>query len=115
MLIIPYVCAEFRDRNGNTLFRITPGMLKGMQEAPDSIKQDLLFDLLVADGSIRTPETAAQRKLLEQDPMTGMAATGKTEEAEAAKPAKTTKTARDETRAEEKPAEVKAAVAEQKK
>ena len=97
MLIIPYVCAEFRDRNGNTLFRITPGMLRGMQEVPDSIKQDLLFDLLVSDGSIKTPETTAQRKLLEQDPMIGMAATGRTEEAETTKPAKAAKTAKAET------------------
>ena len=77
MLIIPYVCAEFRDPAGNRIFRITPDMLRSMTEVPDSIRQDRLFDLLVADGSIKTPETAAQRKLLEQEPMLGMEASGK--------------------------------------
>ena len=77
MLIIPYVCADFRDKSGNTIFRITPDMIRTMQEVPEAIKQDLLFDMLVADGSIKTPETAAQRKLLEQEPMLGMTADGR--------------------------------------
>ena len=90
MLIIPYVCADFRDKNGNPIFRITADMLRTMQDVPEAIKQDLLFDMLVADGSIKTPETVAQRKLLEQDPMIGMNADGKEAKAEkAAKPAKT--------------------------
>jgi len=97
MLIIPYVCAEFRDKAGNTLFRIRPEMLRSMQEVPDAIEQDHLFDLLVADGSIKTPESVAQKKLLEQDPMLEMNADGKS-----AKPAKAAKA---ETKAEEKPAE----------
>ena len=102
MLIIPYVCADFRDKNGNPIFRITADMLRTMQDVPEAIKQDLLFDMLVADGSIKTPETVAQRKLLEQDPMIGMTAEGKSEKTE--KPAKPAKT---ETKAEVKPAEVK--------
>ena len=77
MMIIPYVCADFRDKSGNTIFRITPDMIRTMQEVPEAIKQDLLFDMLVADGSIKTPETAAQRKLLEQEPMLGMTADGR--------------------------------------
>ena len=67
MLIIPYVCADFRDKKGNPIFRITADMLRTMQDVPEAIKQDLLFDMLVQDGSIKTPETVAQRKLLEQD------------------------------------------------
>ena len=81
MLIIPYVCAEFRDRTGNVLYQITPDMLRSIQDAPESIKQDLLFDMLVKDGSIKTPETTAQKKLLEQDPMIGMNADGRSAEA----------------------------------
>ena len=77
MMIIPYVCADFRDKSGNTIFRITTDMIRTMQEVPEAIKQDLLFDMLVADGSIKTPETAAQRKLLEQEPMLGMTADGR--------------------------------------
>ena len=77
MLIIPYVCADFRDKNGNPIFRITADMLRTMQDVPEAIKQDILFDMLVRDGSIKTPETVAQRKLLEQDPMIGMNADGR--------------------------------------
>ena len=105
MLIVPYVCAEFHDKSGNILFRITPDMLRSMTEVPDSIKQDLLFDLLVRDGSIKTPETVAQKKLLEQDPMIGMTASGKAEQAEdpekkaeAEKPVKAAKAPKAETK-----------------
>ena len=68
MLIIPYVCAEFHDFSGNLVFRITPAMRGTMVEAPEAIKQDILFDMLVNDGSIKVPETAAQKKALENDP-----------------------------------------------
>ena len=114
MLIIPYVCADFRDKNGNPIFRITADMLRTMQDVPEAIKQDLLFDMLVQDGSIKTPETVAQRKLLEQDPMIGMTAEGKSEKPEKpSKPAKTeTKT---ETKVGEKLADSKLAENEQKK
>ena len=97
MLIIPYVCADFRDKKGNPIFRITADMLRTMQDVPEAIKQDLLFDMLVQDGSIKTPETVAQRKLLEQDPMIGMNADGKEAKAE-----KTAKPAKTETKAEGK-------------
>ena len=100
MLIIPYVCAEFRDKTGNVLYRITPEMRGVMQEAPDNIWQDILFDMLVKDGSIRTPETAKQKKVLENDPMVGVTAEGKSEQRKAAgneKPAKAPKGTRVET------------------
>ena len=111
MLIIPYVCAEFRDKTGNVLYRITPEMRGVMQEAPDNIWQDILFDMLVADGSIKVPETAAQKKTLEQDPMVGVTAEGKSE---TGKPAKTGKTARKETKADDKPGEPEPGGTEQK-
>ena len=114
MLIITYVCADFRDKNGNPIFRITADMLRTMQDVPEAIKQDLLFDMLVQDGSIKTPETVAQRKLLEQDPMIGMTAEGKAQKPEkTAKPAKTETKA--ETKTEEKPADLKPAGTETKK
>ena len=104
MLIIPYVCAEFHDFSGNPVFRITPAMRGTMVEAPDAIKQDILFDMLVTDGSIKVPETAAQKKVLENDPMVGVTAEGKSEQPKAVgndKPAKVPKG----TRAEAQPAE----------
>ena len=111
MLIIPYVCAEFRDVSGNPIFRITPAMRGTMITVPEAIKQDILFDMLVADGSIKVPETAAQKKVLEQDPMVGVTAEGKSE---TGKPAKTGKTARKETKADDKPGEPEPGGTEQK-
>ena len=104
MLIIPYVCAEFRDKTGNVLYRITPEMRGVMQEAPDNIWQDILFDMLVTDGSIKVPESTAQKKILENDPMVGVTAEGKSERPKAAgneKPAKAPKGTKAETQSAE--------------
>ena len=111
MLIIPYVCAEFHDKAGSVLYRITPAMRGRIEEAPESIMQDILFNMLVADGSIKVPETAAQKKALEQDPMVGVTAEGKSE---TGKPAKNGKTARKEIKAEDKPGEPEPGGTEQK-
>ncbi len=111
MLIIPYVCAEFRDVSGNPIFRITPAMRGTMITVPEAIKQDILFDMLVADGSIKVPETAAQKKVLEQDPMVGVTAEGKSE---TGKPAKAGKTVKKEAKADDKPGEPEPSGTEQK-
>ena len=68
MLIIPYVCAEFRDVSGNPIFRITPAMRGTMITVPETIKQDILFDMLVNEGSLETPTSKAEQKKLENDP-----------------------------------------------
>ncbi len=112
MLIIPYVCAEFRDVSGNPIFRITPAMRGTMITVPEAIRQDILFDMLVADGSIKVPETAAQKKTLEQDPIVGVTAEGKSE---TGKPAKNGKTAKKDSGADEKAAGAETAEPEQKK
>ena len=80
-------------------------------ELPPRCAADILFDMLVADGSIKVPETAAQKKALEQDPMVGVTAEGKSE---TGKPAKNGKTARKETKADEKPGEPEPGGTEQK-
>ena len=115
MLAIPYVCAEFRDRAGNQLFRITPPMLRNFTEIPETVKQDPLFAMLVQDGSIQIPETAAQKKLLEKEPMLGMMADGRNA-VKSEKPAKESKPkaeskaeSKAETKADEKPAGTKPA------
>ena len=96
MLIIPYVCAEFHDRAGTVIHRITPAMRGTIVEAPEAIRQDVLFSMLVKDGSIKTPETSAQKKTLEKDPMAGVTAEGRSAVIaggdKTAKPAKATKT-----------------------
>ena len=103
MLILSRVCAEFHDRRGEVIHRITPAMLGLFHDAPDAIRDDLLFSMLLADGSIKTPEDAKKDRNLEQDPMAGATADGKDKEKTpeaSAKPAKGTKA-----KADEKPAE----------
>ena len=118
MLILARVCADFYDRNRNLLHRILPVHLGTFHEAPDSIRQDPLFQMLVDDGSIKYPADAAKDRALEQDPYAGADATGKDIRPKAEKPkaetkAKTTvkapvKTeAKAEVKAEEKPTETK--------
>ncbi len=94
MKILSRVCADFHDQKGNVIYRIRPvDRLVYKDDAPDAIRDDLLFKMLVADGSIEVIETAAQEKAMEQDPTAGADATGK-------KPPKT--------KADEKPAESQA-------
>ena len=118
MLILARVCADFYDRNRNLLHRILPVHMGTFHEAPDSIRQDPLFQMLVDDGSIKYPADAAKDRALEQDPYAGADATGKDIRPKAEKPkaetkAKTTvkapvKTeAKAEEKAVEKPTETK--------
>ena len=77
MLILARVCADFYDRNRNLLHRILPVHLGTFHEAPDSIRQDPLFQMLVDDGSIKFPADAAKDKALEQDPFAGTTPDGR--------------------------------------
>ena len=74
MLIVPFVCAEFHDRQGNAIYSIRPNQLMTIVEVPDAIRQDPLYDLLVADQSIRVPENGEELKRLENDPWAKSAA-----------------------------------------
>ena len=77
-----------------------------VSDVPEAVKQDVLFNMLVADGSIKVPQNENQKKVLEQDPLVGVTAEGRSavmEKAETGKPAKAAKAARAEAR-EEKPA-----------
>ena len=95
MKILSRVCAEFKDKKGNVVYRIGPENRRVyLENVPEAIKQDLLFGALVAEGSIDVIETAAEKKAAEQDPMAGALADGK----KAAK-------VKDEKKADEKPAE----------
>ena len=69
MTIVPYVCAEFHDRTGAVLYSVKSRQLGTMIfDAPDSIRQDPLFGMLVADGSFRIPQDEKEKKLLENEP-----------------------------------------------
>ena len=112
MLILARVCADFYDRNRNLLHRILPVHLGTFHEAPDSIRQDPLFQMLVDDGSIKYPADAAKDRALEQDPFAGTTPDGREIRPKAEKPraetkAKTTVKApvKTEAKAEEKAAE----------
>ena len=68
MLMLSRVCAEFHDRTGAVLFNIRPVSLNRFIDAPESIRQDPLFDMLVRDGSIQANVTPAEKKILENNP-----------------------------------------------
>ena len=82
MLIHSQVCAEFHDRSGKTVFTITPDKLLEFMDAPEAIREDPLFDMMLRDGSLSAVESLSQQRALEADPKAGTTAEGK-------KPAKT--------------------------
>ena len=78
MKILSRVCADFHDQKGNVIYRIRPAdRLAYKDDAPEAIRDDLLFKMLVDDGSIEVVETVAQKKAIEQDPTAGMTADGR--------------------------------------
>ncbi|MBR3335370.1 MAG: hypothetical protein IKG23_13860 [Clostridia bacterium] len=78
MKILSRVCAEFKDSKGNVIYRIGPAdRLVYKDDAPEAIRDDLLFKALLADGSIEVIETEARKKAVEQDPAAGTTADGK--------------------------------------
>lgn len=77
MLLLSRVCAEFRDRTGAVVWRVTPSARLTFQEVPESVKEDPLFSLLLADGSIEAVTTAGDRKKLEADPLKDTDASGR--------------------------------------
>ena len=77
MLILSRVCAEFHDASGNVLFRVTPQTRLTFQEAPEAIREDPLFRMLVEEGSLEAAVTPAAKKQLESDPLEGADAAGR--------------------------------------
>ena len=93
MLIMSRVCADFHDKSGALLFSVTPTTRLTFLEAPDTIRQDPLFDMLVNDGSLEVAETVAQRKRLENDPVSPVKAPEQPARKHAAKSSSTDKPA----------------------
>lgn len=56
MLILSRVCAEFTNRAGQPVFTVGPRDLLTFLNAPEEIRADPLFRLLVADGSLEAVE-----------------------------------------------------------
>ncbi len=68
MLLLSRVCAEFHDKSGAVLFTVTPRMRLTFQEAPEAIRQDPLFTMLLNDHSIEVADNNARKKQLENNP-----------------------------------------------
>ncbi len=68
MLILSRVCAEFTDRNGRVIHRVTPADRMTFREAPEAIREDPLFRMLLEEGALEAAPAPARRKELEADP-----------------------------------------------
>ena len=77
MLIVSRVCAEFRNRAGKTIFAIRPQNLNSFLEAPEEIREDPLFSLMMSDGSMEAAHTVEEKRKLESDPLEGVTPEGK--------------------------------------
>ena len=92
MLILSRVCADFYDKRNTLLFRITQHDIGLFVDAPEAIREDPLFQMLVDDKSIKFPEDAKTNRALENDPYAGATAEGKEiSETKETKEAKVTK------------------------
>ena len=69
MLILSKVCAEFHDPAGTVLFAIHPDELLKPLQAPESIRQDPLFDMMVQDKSLEVVEKKEDLRRVEKDPL----------------------------------------------
>ena len=77
-LMICYVAADFV-LNGE-VFSIRASQIGTFVEAPIWVKDTLMFKWLVADGSLKVADETISKKKGENDPMEGIAASGKAEE-----------------------------------
>lgn len=80
MTIISMIAADFNNRQGDR-FQITRNDIGIIKEAPDWIKDTLMFKWAAADGAIKFVNSA-NKKELENDPMKGIAADGKAKKQE---------------------------------
>ncbi len=77
MLILSRVCAEFHNTKGEPLFAVTPVTRNIFVEAPDAIREDPLFRMLVSDGSLEAAVSEDRKKVLENNPTVNTDAEGK--------------------------------------
>ena len=77
MLILSRVCADFRDATGAVIYRVTPSTRLTFREAPEAIRGDPLFRMLLDDGSLEVASSVVTRRNLEADPMKDADASGK--------------------------------------
>ena len=82
--IICRVAAEFHDPVTRQLIYVVPASKRNKvcDDVPDAAQKDPLFNQLIAEGSMEAVVSLAQRKRVEDDPMKGHEASGKTIAAE---------------------------------
>ena len=81
MLILSRVCAEFHNAKGEKIFAVTPLTRNSFIEAPEAIREDPLFQMLVSEGSLEAAVTPVRQKQLEADPLEGSDPAGRKEPA----------------------------------
>jgi len=77
MLILSRVCADFHNKKGERIHRVTPANRLAFHEAPESIREDPLFQMLVNEGSLEAAVTPARKQQLEADPLEGADGAGR--------------------------------------
>ena len=77
MLIVSRVSVEFRNKQGLPVLSVGPADLLKMLEAPEEIREDPIFDMLIADNSLEVVTREPQKKRLEADPIADTGADGK--------------------------------------
>ena len=77
MLILSRVCADFHNAKGELIHRVSPANIQTFHEAPEAIREDPLFQMLVSEGSLEAAVSPAEKKQLEADPLEGSDAAGR--------------------------------------
>ena len=77
MFILSRVCADFRNKKGEVIHRVTPADRLGFHEAPDAIQEDPLFSMMLNDGSLEAVRSVSDQRKLESDPLAGITPEGK--------------------------------------
>lgn len=77
MRIVSRVAAGFYRPDRTKIFEVRSNDLLVMLDAPEEIRRDPLFDMMVKEGSLQIVTTEAIQKLLEADPVQGTNAEGR--------------------------------------
>lgn len=77
MRIVSRVAAAFYRRDRTPIFEVSSRDLLVILDAPEEIRSDPLFDLLVREGSLQVITSDEVRKVLESDPVQGANAEGR--------------------------------------
>ena len=87
MKIVCKVCAEFRDPDGAFLFSVRSRDRLSILEAPEAIRKDPLFDMLIRDRSLEVLERREDLKKAEHEPLAVLEKAEKAEKVEKAEKA----------------------------